>query len=479
MKSMRRRGRVGLSRRQLLKSLGLSAAASPLLPLLNATGQENTRPKRLLLVFTPDGAAALDWNNPIDWKPQGSETDFTLHAMHQPFAAHQSKVIIPHGLTMTANGAGEAHAFGMAGLWTASTLNGPSGDADFDGGNGNRTGWGSGTSIDQIVANASGSTTPYSVDPSDASQETAYRTVELGVQTGNPTSLNRNIYGGENSPIHPETNPRAAFDRLFANVVPSDEQSDTPMEDPAVVAERAEQQMIVDLVQGDLDRLRARVGSQEYQKIDAHLEGLLALEQRLNSGMTTTTPTVGCTIPDAPPESSGGGFGGGGNFQEEIPQMIDVVSHALACDVTRVASLQISYGFSNVTHTWLGHTSAHHTMSHDETDRRAELEAIDTWYAGHFNYLLDKLDSVDEGNGTLLDNTLVVWGRELGTTAHRMENVPFVMAGGGAFGVNPGRFLDYGGEEHAKLLVSIAQKMGLDINGVGNIEPDSGPLAGL
>jgi len=476
---MKRRRITGLSRRQLLKSLGLSAAVSPLIPLLNATGQENVRPKRLLLVFTPDGAAARDWNTPIDWSPQGTETDFTLHPMHQPFAAHQSKVIIPHGLTMSAQGAGEAHAHGMAGLWTGSILNGPSGDANFDGGNGARTGWGSGASVDQIVARAAGTTTPYAVGPDDPQQPTAYRSVQLGVQTGNPTSLNRNIYAGENSPIHPETNPRAAFDRLFANVVPAGDQTGTPTEDPSVVAARAEQQAIVDLLQDDLQRLRQRVGSQEYQKLDAHLEGLLALEQRLNAGGTTDTPTAGCAIPEAPPEASGGGFGGGSSFPDEIAQMIDVVSHALACDVTRVASLQISYGFSNVTHTWLGHTSAHHTMSHDLTDRRAELEAIDTWYATQFNTLLDKLDSVDEGGSTLLDNTLVVWGRELGTTAHRFENVPFVVAGGGGFGVNTGRYLSLAGEKHAKLLVSIAQHLGLDVNGVGNIDPDSGPLSGL
>lgn len=469
---MKQRRLFGLSRRQLLKTLGLSAAVSPLIPLLNATGQENTRPKRLLLVFTPDGAAARDWNTPIDWSPQGTETDFTLHPMHQPFASHQSKIIIPHGLTMSAQGAGEAHAHGMAGLWTGSILNEPSGDANFDGGNGARTGWGSGPSVDQLVAQAAGTNTPYAVGPDEPLQETAYRSVQLGVQTLSPTSLNRNIYAGENSPIHPETSPRAAFDRLFANVVPSDG-TGTPAPDANAVAARVEQQAIVDLLQEDLQRLRQRVGSQEYQKLDAHLEGLLALEQRLNAPVDSGTPAAGCTLPEAPPEA------GGASYPDEITQMIDIVSHALACDVTRVASLQISYAFSHVTHTWLGHTSDHHTMSHDSTDRRAELEAIDTWYATQFNTLLDKLDSVDEGGSTLLDNTLVVWGRELGTTAHRFENVPFVIAGGGGFGVDTGRYLSLGGQKHAKLLVSIAQHMGLDINGVGNIDPDSGPIAGL
>lgn len=461
------------SRRQLLKTLGLSAAVSPLIPLLNVTAQENTRPKRLLLLYTPDGAAARDWNTAIDWSPTGTETDFTLHPMHQPFAKHQSKIIIPHGLTMSARGAGEAHAHGMAGLWTASILNGPSGDANFDGGNGNRTGWSSGPSIDQLVARAAGPNTPYSVGPDEPQQETPYRSIQLGVQTLNPTSLNRNIYAGENSPIHPETSPRAAFDRLFANVTPSADEPGTPTEDPRAIAARAEQLAIVDLLQSDLEHLRLRVGPQEYQKLDAHLEGLLALERRLNTPVDGGTPSAGCTLPESPPGT------GGASYPEEISQMIDIVAHAFACDITRVASLQISYAFSHVLHTWLGHSMDHHNMSHDLNDRRRELEEIDTWYAGHFNTLLDKLDAVDEGGSTLLDNTLVVWGRELGTTAHRFENVPFVLAGGGGLGIKTGRYLSLVGQKHAKLLVSIAQHMGLETNSVGNIDAESGPIAGL
>ena len=475
---MKRNARFGLSRRRMLQSLGLGATAAPLLPILNATGQEGATPiKRLILVFTPDGAAARDWNDMLDWRPQGTETDFTLHPMHQPLDPFKSKLIVPWGLTMTAGDAGEAHAYGMAGLWTASTLNGPSADADFDGGNGNRTGWGSGASIDQIVAREFGPGMPYNTSPSDANQETPYRTVELGVQTNNPTSVTRMIYAGENQPLSPEENPRAAFDRLFAGVTPSGEEGSTPTEDAAAVQARVEQQAIVDLLKDDLSRIRTRVASEEYQKIDAHLEGLLALERRINASDDddVSTPTLGCTIPEAPPESGGGR--NRGNFQEQIPQMMDIVAHALACDVTRVASLQISYGFSNVTHTWLGHDTAHHTMSHDETDRMRELEEIDTWYAEQFRYLLEKLDAVKEGNGTLLDNTLVVWGRELGTTAHRMERVPFIMAGGAAGAVTPGRYLSFDREAHAKLLVSIAQIMGLGIDGVGNREPDSGPLS--
>ncbi|HTN82579.1 MAG TPA: DUF1552 domain-containing protein [Sorangium sp.] len=472
---MNRRTQFGASRRRMLQALGLGAGAAamgPLLPLMNASGQENVRPKRLLIIFQPDGAPARDWNNVIDWRPQGSERSFSLHAIHAPLEPWKSKLVIPWGLKMTAGGAGEAHAFGMAGLWTASTLNGPSSGANFDGGNGNRTGWGSGASIDQIIAGAHGSGMPYERAPDDPVQETPYRTVELGVQCLNPNSLNRMIYAGENSPIHPETNPRAAFNRLFAGVTPTGE---APTTDQGAEQERTERKAIVDLLKNDLTRIRRRVGKEDYNKLDAHLEGLLAMERRLNQAAEPADPALSCEVPEEPAETRGRGS----EYPTEIRSMMDIAVAAFSCDVTRVMSLQLSYAFSHILHAWLGHTSDHHTMSHDGQDRRRELQEIDAWYSEQIAYLLGRLDSVSEGDGTLLDNTLVVVGRELGSTAHRMERVPFVMAGGARGALKGGRYLAHDGEDHAKLLVSIAQLMGLETNSIGNRKRDSGPLSGL
>lgn len=465
--------RYSLSRRHLLQSLGLGAAAAPLLPLMNASGQglEGATPKRLLLLFTPDGVAARDWNTAVDWRPIGTETDFQLHYIHEPLAPLKHKLVVPWGLTLTAAGAGEAHAHGMAGLWTGSKLNGPSGNATFDGGNGHLTGWGSGPSVDQILANAAGPGLPYAAARDAAAQETAYRTVELGVQPGNPTSLNRMIYSGPDSPVHPESNPLAAFGRLFAGVTPGG--GEAPV-DPALERRQLEQGALVDLLKDDLGRIRRKVGAEDYYKLDAHLEGLLAIEQRL-MGQEGGVVTESCSLPAEPVE---GGFGDQA-FPGDIRNMMDITAHMLACDVTRIASLQMSYAFSYVRHSWLGHTSQHHTMSHDNTDRRTELQQIDNWYSQQVLYLLEKLDSFPEGNGTVLDNTLVVWGRELGTTAHRFERSPLVVAGGANLGVPQGRNLDFDGQKHAKLLVSIARIMGLDTTSVGDIAPNSGPLAGL
>jgi hypothetical protein len=467
---MQRRSGMSFSRRQLLQSLALGAAAGPLFPLLNADAQAAPRPKRLVLVFSPDGAGALDYNTIIDWKPTGTESQFTLHPMHAPLEPFKSKLVIPWGLTLTAGGAGEAHAYGMAGLWTGATLHDPDAGADFDGGNGHRTGWGSAASIDQIVASGFGANMPYQRSPTDPNQETSYRSVALGVQCSNPTSLNRMTYKGDNAPIHPEVSPKAAFDRLFAGVNP------TTAPDPALARTRAQKQAIVDLVKGDLSRIRSRVGSADYQKIDAHLEGLLAIEQRL----TPSTPTTSgvCTVPTSPPATNGTSASNA-NYPAQITQMMDILAASLACDVTRVATLQMSYGFSNVTHTWLGHTSAHHSMSHDGTDRRADLQAIDTWYAKQFAYLLGKLDSVPEGTGTMLDNTLVVWGRELGSTSHRMERWPVVVAGKAGGALRTQRFLSVDGQQHVKLLVAIGQLMGMTASSVGNRVLGSGPLVGM
>src|SRR3954447_4070011 len=115
---MQRRSRFDLSRRRLIQGLGLGAAAGPLIPLLNASAQTAPRPKRLLLIFTPDGAAALDYNNVIDWRPTGTESAFTFQTIHAPLEDWKSKIVVPWGLKMTAGGAGEAHAYGMAGLWS-------------------------------------------------------------------------------------------------------------------------------------------------------------------------------------------------------------------------------------------------------------------------------------------------------------------------------------------------------------------------
>ncbi len=473
---MQRRSRFDMTRRRLIQSLGIGAAASPLIPLLNADAQTAARPKRLLLLYTPDGAPAQNYNTTVDWKPTGAETAFTFQMIHAPLQPFAAKIVVPWGLTLTAGGAGEAHAFGMAGLWTGTTLPGPGSGASFDGGNGNLTGWGAAESIDQTIAKAFGPNMPYQRAANDANPETKYRSLALGVQCQGPNTLNRMTYTAANAPITPEVNPKAAFDRIFAGVMPGTTTTPPPTttEDPAITRNRNEQKALVDVLKVDLAKIRTRVGAADYQKIDQHLEGVLAMERRLGTATTGTTPSApvaACTIGTAPASNS--------TFPLQITQMMDIVTHAFACDVTRVMTLQLSYAFSHVLHTWLGHTSDHHNMSHDGQDRRVQLQAIDNWYAKQVATMLGALDAVNEGNGTLLDNTLIVWGRELGSTAHRMDRSPLLLMGKAGGALKTGRLLNYDKQEHVKLLVSVCQLMGLPTTSIGNRVMNSGPLTGL
>lgn len=466
---MMRNRTIGMSRRRILKGLGAASALAPWLPILNAEGQENLFPKRLLLFYAPDGVAAIDDGGAtFDWKPQGTETEFTLSAIHAPLTAVQSRIIVPYGLRFSAGGAGQEHAYGMSGLWSGATLNSPSGDANFDGGNGLRTGWGSGPSIDQYLSQLNGPEMPYALPVDAAVPETPHRTLTLGAQCMEPHSMHRMIYSGNDSPVHPQTDPAAAYDSLFAGLT-SD--GAAPPEVDAVRLAR------LDLLSRETERLRTKVGSREYDKVDAHLAGLRTLAQRLRAQGEAVA--AGCVAPTGITTSPMSRFENSEAFPTEAAAMMQMVAKAFACDLTRIASIQLSRGFSGIVHSWVGAEQGHHTISHNSGDQRGILSKIDTWYAEQFAAMLTLLDSIPEGDGTVLDNTLVAWGREMGTTSHRMQPMPLILAGGARSGLRTGRFLEYRNDPHAKVLVSMLNLMGVETNSFGDRDPDSGPLQNL
>jgi len=439
----------GISRRSFLRGLGAGVALAPFVPLLNATGQEMRYPKRLILFYSPDGTG---YN---DWAPSGSGTSYTPGAIHEPLMAHKPNINILGGLSLTAAGAGEGHAYGMCGLWTASrckegTL--------FDGGNEHMTGWGSGTSVDQTVARAYGPGKPYMLAPGASPPEVPYRTLELGIQTGDDNIVTRMIYAGDDAPIAPDPNPYSVFERLFGGGI----------DDAAAQRRRMARRSVLDLVHGELATLQGhRAAATERPKIDAHLEGIRAIEQRLDlASATCVMPTVSGMMD----------INSNDNFPDLCDLQMDMLVHALACDMTRVVSLQLSRGFSGVRHTWIGATDGHHSLSHvPSPDWNAR---IDTWYAGKFARFLDALNAVPEGDGTLLTNSLVVWGRELAVASgHALHPAPFVVAGNAGGAVTTGSFIDYGDVGHNRLLVSICNAMGLtEITSYGNLDTEAASL---
>jgi len=432
-----------LSRRQLLQHLGVGAAAAPFLPLLRARGQDALYPKRLVLFYTPHGTVYENW------KPNGGERDFSLSPILGSLERHRDRLNVLDGLRIQHSRVpAPPHTEGMGLVWTGSHL-----------GQGNTfmiqdypIDWVEGPSVDQVVAQRIGG-------------ETAYRSLELGVKSAGSSPTSRMIYAGARQPVQPEADPARAFDRLFGGAVPGS------APDPAVVARMQRRASVLDVVAGQLTALQPRVARDDRLKIDAHLTALRALEQR-----TMYQPAT-C----APPERGSA---------DDIPRLLelqtDLLVSALACDRTRVASIQLRFGDNdNDPYTWLGIQRGHHDISHDgdsNVTSRAELTSIYTWYADRFAELLDKLAAVEEGaGGTLLDNTLVVWGSEIGKgNSHAFERVPFVLAGAAGGSLPTGRYLQYADVPHNRLLVSICHALGLaDIDQFGTTDEGSGGLPGL
>jgi hypothetical protein len=164
---------------------------------------------------------------------------------------------------------------------------------------------------------------------------------------------------------------------------------------------------------------------------------------------------------------------------------MDLLVSSLACDQTRVASLQWSHSVSDIPFPWLGIGTGHHTLSHkddSDTTSQDQLVQINTWYAQQFAYLLGKLDAVPESNGTtLLDNCLVIWMNELAKgNVHSHNPLPVVIAGKCGGALRTGRYLTYpNAVPHNNLLVSIANAMGTNITTFGNPAYCTGALTNL
>jgi hypothetical protein len=432
------------SRRQVLRMLGVGAGLAPLLPALDGWAAGREPPRRLLLLFTPDGIIADKW-----W-PTGTELDWRLpeDATLAPLMRHRADITVLKGLSRRTSGVG-AHQQAMGGLWTGNSLSG-----------GTAAG---AASIDQIVARS-------------LAPETDFPSLQLGVQSfyggeGDLVSKRANLssymtFAGPGAPMPAESDPYVLFDRVFAGVGRQGVGDAIPPE-----RLRAEGMSVLDFVRADLAEVRAKVGEQDRRKLDAHLTATREIERRLDRAGTNTVPA---------PEA-GIDLARNANFPALIEVMNRLLVQSLAADHTRVASLQYSRGFSFTKHQWLGHTEIHHSLSHKPTEAPA-LAAIQKWYMERLATLLDLLKAVREGEGTLLDNMLVVYANELNTGwDHGPGPSPTWWAGRLGGTVRPGgRLLDFTGtHDHNQMLCTIGRAMGLaTLEQVGDMG-GSGILPGL
>lgn len=437
-----------MSRRSLLKASGAALSILPVLESLRVSAQEAAPVQRLVLMFNPNGTIQDQfWPSVVR-----SETDFDLSPILAPLQSHQAQLLLLKGLSIgvAKTGPGGPHQKGTGGLFTGADLQAGS----FKDGCGSLAGWANGISIDQAIVNHIG-------------QVTLLPSLELGVRASEGEVRSRVVYAGPGAPLPPELDPQLVFQRLFAGFQLSPDE---------IERQRAQRLSVLDTVKAQFDELQPTLSSSDRIRLDQHLEMVRSVEHRLD---LLSSVTGQCSVPAAPPVLVP-------DDETTMPMISrlhwDLMAMAFACDATRVGSMQYSNAINSIRFPWLNSLGQGHTLSHSaasDTDATQQLVARATWHAGELAYFMDALAAIPEGDGSVLDNTLIVWGNELGVgNTHGHDNIPFLLAGGGA-GFTMGRFLQFDNQPHNRLLVAIQNAFGIQSDTFGHPDYATGTLAGL
>jgi uncharacterized protein DUF1552 len=450
------------TRRNLLRG-GLAATATiPLLDARRASSQTMTYPKRFVVFATPNGT-----RNNLFW-PTGSETNFNFNTFTPDLGPYKSKLTFLKGIKLNPslqNGAlggtlGSEHARGTGGMLTARPLKSGTQFKSF----GNTTsGWGSGQSLDQYLA---GRLAPNTTFPS----------MQIGVHVRDTEVRARISYAGADMPIPPREDPKDVFAALFGMQTGGST-------DPALARLWAQRKSVFDASNTETERIKGMIGRVDRDKLDAHLTAMRDVEKRL-VGMTGTMTGGGlaCTRPTMPADID---LKSDDLYLRAGQAQMDLAVAALACDQTRIITLQWSYSESEHLFGFLNISGSHHVISHDFSSSGANYDAynkIQIWYQQQFAYLLQKMDAVKEGDKTLLDNSIVLWGTEIGeSTQHDLMMMPYVLAGSAGGKIRAGRLLDFSSNrrDNNQMLVSIGQAMGHTLTSFGDASGATGPLPGL
>ncbi|MEI9936191.1 MAG: DUF1552 domain-containing protein [Pseudomonadota bacterium] len=459
------------TRRNLLRGGLAATAAIPLLNARRAVG-DNASPTRFVVVHTPNGT-----RNSLFW-PTGTEKSFTLNQITTPLEAYKSKLTFLKGIKLNdslQNGAlggtlGSEHARGTGGMLTGRPLNAGKDFVSF----GNTTsGWGSGQSLDQYLATR-------------LAPPTTFKSLQLGVHVRDTEVRARISYTASNQPVPPREDPKDVFSTLFGGAMSSPDGTT----DPALARLWAQRKSVFDATGGEIQRLMGLVGADDRTKLDAHLTAMRDVEQRL-VGTPGNGNGTGTGVMCSPPTLAAADLSVDDQYLQAGKDQMDLAAAALACDQTRILTFQWSYSESEHLFQFLkvsGNSISgnHHAISHDFSSSGTNYlayNAIQTWYAEQVAYFLGKLDSYQEGDRTLLDNTILLWATEIGeSTQHDLTMMPYVLAGSAGGAISAGRLLDFSNarKDNNQLLVSLAHAMGAtDLTSFGDASGATGPLDGL
>lgn len=446
--------RFTLSRRTFLRGLG-AAVALPLLEVMRPAralaAAAPASPRRMAFLFVPNGAHMPDWT------PAAEGADFDLPYILQPLRAHKSDLTILSGLTHDRgrhNGDGGGDHARSASSWLTGTQPLKSEGSQIR----------LGVSADQAAAAVIG-------------RQTRFPSLELGLEpgrqggkcdTGYACAYSNNIsWRNEATPMSRETNPRLVFERLFSNQVPAEAGENQ-------ARRQRYKKSILDFVLEDARRLSAKVSGQDRQKLEEYLAAVREIELRVEGAermvASAQPPAAGYEIPEGIPESYG----------EHARLMADMMVLAFQSDVTRICTFMLANEGSNRSYRNIGVSDGHHNLSHHQGDaaKQAKIRDINRFHIEQLAYLLGRLKAISEGEGSLLDNSMIVYGGGLSDgNRHEHANLPILMAGRGGGSIASGRHIRYPGETPmCNLLVSMLERVGAPVASFGD---STGSLRGL
>jgi hypothetical protein len=444
--------KLSLPRRTFLRGVGATLAL-PLLdamvPALSALAATDGKPaRRLGFVYAPNGVIQDQW-------VPASVGNLELSPILSPLANVRDKVLVLSGLAQRqAESWGDGN--GDHARACASWLNGV---------HPKRTegaGVQAGTTIDQIAARELGKQTRLpSLELALESQERSLGSCDNGYAC---VYINTISWRTPTSPVPMEIHPRVVFDRLFGDGG-----------DPARRQAQARRAgSILDSVQQEATRLQQALGAGDRTKVAEYLEAVRDVEQRIQRAERQTELTL--TLPERPtdvPET----------FEEHMQLMFDLQVLAFQADITRVSSLLIGREQSGRSFPALGVSEPHHSVSHHRDDPAfiAKKAKIDTYHVQLFSKFVEKLDATPDGDGTLLDHSMILYGGGLGNpNLHEHMNLPVLLAGGGAGQLKTGRHIAYPADTPmTNLLLSLLDKVGVRTERLGDSTGQLQHLSGV
>ncbi len=443
-----------LSRRTALRGLGGACLALPLLEIMGGCDPgpaptprfRGSGPRRFVVFFTPNGTLLEHW------RPTGTEKSFELSPILAPLEPHKKDLLVIGGVDALSayKGPGDAHQKGAGQALTCTELQ--EGNFPGDGDGSITSGWADGISVDQAIADVIGG-------------GTKFRSLEFGVGVEGATPFSRISYRGPAQPIPPENDPVAAFQRIFGDL------EYTPELQARKIAER---HLVLDSVTADYERLLPKLGADDRLKLEAHLAAVRDIEMRLDSdslvGGSCSQPSLGKVLDPSKV----------GNMPAIGKLQMDLLAMSLACDLTRVASIMWTNSATQMPFPWLDIAEGHHELAHRgdaDVDAQEKLIKVNNWYAKQFAYLVAKLKSMPEGDGSVLDSTLLIWVNEHSRgNNHSRDGIPYVIAGKAGGTMLPHRWLQVDKVPHNNLWVGCMQAMGLDVKTFGNPDYCTGAL---